>query len=193
MATVLPPAPLNRPRTLVVGTAFITSAVLMFFGCLFAIYFSIRSDTMAWGMEWFPENAISLVPGGMNMATLTVSVATMAWAVYAVKNDDRVHAYLALILTALMGIAMINQTVFYYMDIALPIDHSEAALLLYVITGAHLVMVGVGVFWLGLLLLRAFGGQDTSRHRDLVSAASLYWYVMVFIYTFIWLFIYIGK
>ncbi|MBD35831.1 MAG: hypothetical protein CL512_03605 [Actinobacteria bacterium] len=193
MATVLPPAPLNRPRTLVVGTAFITSAVLMFFGCLFAIYFSIRSDTMAWGMEWFPENAISLVPGGMNMATLTVSVATMAWAVYAVNNDDRVHAYLALILTALMGIAMINQTVFYYMDIALPIDHSEAALLLYVITGAHLVMVGVGVFWLGLLLLRAFGGQDTSRHRDLVSAASLYWYAMVFIYTFIWLFIYIGK
>ena len=88
---------------------------------------------------------------------------------------------------------MINQTVFYYMDIALPIDHSEAALLLYVITGAHLVMVGVGVFWLGLLLLRAFGGQDASRHRDLVSAASLYWYVMVFIYTFIWLFIYIGK
>ena len=193
MATVLPPAPLNRPRTLVVGTAFITSAVLMFFGCLFAIYFSIRSDTMAWGMEWFPENAISLVPGGMNMATLTVSVATMAWAVYAVKNNDRVHAYLALILTALMGIAMINQTVFYYMDIALPIDHSEAALLLYVITGAHLVMVGVGVFWLGLLLLRAFGGQDTSRHRDLVSAVSLYWYAMVFIYTFIWLFIYIGK
>ena len=193
MATVLPPAPLNRPRTLVVGTAFITSAVLMFFGCLFAIYFSIRSDTMAWGMEWFPENAISLVPGGMNMATLTVSVATMAWAAYAVKNDDRVHAYLALILTALMGIAMINQTVFYYMDIALPIDHSEAALLLYVITGAHLVMVGVGVFWLGLLLLRAFGGQDTSRHRDLVSAASLYWNAMVFIYTFIWLFIYIGK
>ena len=193
MATVLPPAPLNRPRTLVVGTAFITSAVLMFFGCLFAIYFSIRSDTMAWGMEWFPETAISLVPGGMNMATLTVSVATMAWAVYAVKNDDRVHAYLALILTALMGIAMINQTVFYYMDIALPIDHSEAALLLYVITGAHLVMVGVGVFWLGLLLLRTFGGEDTSRHRDLVSAASLYWYAMVFIYTFIWLFIYIGK
>ena len=193
MATALPPAPLDRPRTLVVGTAFITSAVLMFFGCLFAIYFSVRSDAMAWGMEWFPENAISLVPGGMNMATLTVSVATMAWAVYAVKNDDRIHAYLALILTALMGIAMINQTVFYYMDIALPIDHSEAALLLYVITGAHLVMVGIGVFWLGLLLLRAFGGQDTSRHRDLVSAASLYWYVMVFIYMFIWLFIYIGK
>ena len=193
MATILPPAPLNRPRTLMVGTAFITSAALMFFGCLFSIYFSIRSDTLAWGMEWFPENAISLVPGGMNMATLTISVATMGWSVYAVKNDDRIHAYLALILTALMGVAMINQTVFYYMDIGLPIDHSEAALLLYVITGAHLVMVGVGVFWLGLLLLRAFGGQDTSRHRDLVSAASLYWYAMVFIYIFIWLFIYIGK
>ena len=118
MATVLPPAPLNRPRTLVVGTAYFTSAVLMFFGCLFAIYFSVRSDAMAWGMEWFPENAISLVPGGMNMATLTVSVATMAWAVYAVKNDDRIHAYLALILTALMGIAMINHCLLYTSDAA---------------------------------------------------------------------------
>jgi heme/copper-type cytochrome/quinol oxidase subunit 3 len=92
-----------------------------------------------------------------------------------------------------MGIAMINQTVFYLNDIALPVDYSISTTLLFTIVGAHMVMVGVGVLWLGVLLLRALGGQDTSRHRDLVSAAALYWYASVAVYSVIWIGIYIGK
>jgi heme/copper-type cytochrome/quinol oxidase subunit 3 len=88
---------------------------------------------------------------------------------------------------------MVNQTAFYFADIGLPIDASEAATLLFVIVGSHLVMVAVGVVWLGLLLLRALGGQDTSRHRDLVSAAALYWYAVVAVYSVIWIGIYIAK
>jgi heme/copper-type cytochrome/quinol oxidase subunit 3 len=192
-AVTLPPASPTRPRTLVIGSALGTGAVLMFFGALFGLYFSRRADTMAWGSEWFPEGAIQLVPGGMNMATMALSTVTMAWAVYAVVNDDRIHSYLAMFLTAVMGIAMINQTVFYFNDIGLPIDHSEATTFLFVIVGAHMAMVGVGVLWLGLLLLRALGGQDTSRHRDLVSAAALYWYAAVAVYVVIWYSIYIAK
>ncbi|MCP4850808.1 MAG: hypothetical protein GY900_03625 [Actinomycetia bacterium] len=88
---------------------------------------------------------------------------------------------------------MVNQTVFYFMDIGLPIDASEAATMLYVIVGSHLVMVAVGVLWLGMLLLRTLGGQDTNRHRDLVSAAALYWYATVAVYSVIWVGIYIAK
>ena len=44
-----------------------------------------------------------------------------------------------------------------------------------------------------LQLLRALGGQDTSRHRDLVSAAALYWYAVTAIYAVIWIGIYIAK
>jgi heme/copper-type cytochrome/quinol oxidase subunit 3 len=129
----------------------------------------------------------------MNMATMAVSAVTMGWAVHSVLNDDRVHAYLALALTAVMGIAMVNQTVFYIADIGLPIDTSQATTLMFVIVGSHLVMVSIGVLWLGLLLLRALGGQDTSRHRDLVSAAALYWYAATAIYAVIWIGIYIAK
>jgi heme/copper-type cytochrome/quinol oxidase subunit 3 len=129
----------------------------------------------------------------MNMATMAVSAVTMGWAVHSVLNDDRVHAYLALALTAVMGIAMVNQTAFYIADIGLPIDTSQATTLMFVIVGSHLVMVSIGVLWLGLLLLRALGGQDTSRHRDLVSAAALYWYAATAIYAVIWIGIYIAK
>ena len=192
MASTVPAAP-TRPRTLVIASAFGTGSVLMYFGGLFALYFSIRADALAWGSQWYPEGAIQLVPGGMNMATLAMSAITMAWAVQAVLNDDRVHAMIAMALTAVLGIAMVNQTVFYFMDIGLPIDASEAATMLYVIVGSHLVMVAVGVLWLGLLLLRTLGGQDTNRHRDLVSAAALYWYAAVAVYSVIWVGIYIAK
>ena len=193
MADSVVPAPPVRPSTLMVGTALATGAVVMFFAGLFAVYFSMRADTMAWGSEWFPEGAIQLSPGGMNMATLVVATVTMAWAVHSVAGNDRIHAYLALALTAVMGIAMINQTVFYFNDIGLPIDYSTSTTLLFTIVGAHLVMVGIGVLWVGLLLLRALGGQDTSRHRDLVSAAALYWYATVAVYAVMWVGIYIGK
>jgi len=192
MASTVPAAP-TRPRTLVIASAFDTGSVLMYFGGLFALYFSIRADALAWGSQWYPEGAIQLVPGGMNMATLAMSAITMAWAVQAVLNDDRVHAMIAMALTAVLGIAMVNQTVFYFMDIGLPIDASEAATMLYVIVGSHLVMVAVGVLWLGMLLLRTLGGQDTNRHRDLVSAAALYWYAAVAVYSVIWVGIYIAK
>ena len=193
MADPVIPAPPVRPSTLMVGTTLATGAVVMFFAGLFAVYFSMRADTMAWGSEWFPEGAIQLSPGGMNMATLVVATVTMAWAVHSVAGNDRIHAYLALALTAVMGIAMINQTVFYFNDIGLPIDYSTSTTLLFTIVGAHLVMVGIGVLWVGLLLLRALGGQDTSRHRDLVSAAALYWYATVAVYAVMWVGIYIGK
>ena len=192
MADMTPTAP-TRPRSLVVASAFGTGAVLAYFGGLFGIYFSIRADAMAWGTQWFPEGAIELAPGGMNMATMAVSAITMGWAVHSVLKDDRVHAYLALALTAVMGIAMVNQTAFYIADIGLPIDTSQATTLMFVIVGSHLVMVSVGVLWLGLLLLRALGGQDTSRHRDLVSAAALYWYAVNAVYAVIWVGIYIAK
>ena len=192
MADMTPTAP-TRPRSLVVASAFGTGAVLAYFGGLFGIYFSIRADAMAWGTQWFPEGAIELAPGGMNMATMAVSAITMGWAVHSVLNDDRAHAYLALALTAVMGIAMVNQTAFYIADIGLPIDTSQATTLMFVIVGSHLVMVTVGVLWLGLLLLRSLGGQDTSRHRDLVSAAALYWYAVTAIYAVIWIGIYIAK
>ena len=192
MADMTPTAP-TRPRSLVVASAFGTGAVLAYFGGLFGIYFSIRADAMAWGTQWFPEGAIELAPGGMNMATMAVSAITMGWAVHSVMNDDRVHAYLAMAVTAVMGIAMVNQTAFYIADIGLPIDTSQATTLMFVIVGSHLVMVSVGVLWLGLLLLRALGGQDTSRHRDLVSAAALYWYAVNAIYAVIWVGIYIAK
>ena len=87
---ISPPLP-SRPRTLVTGAVLGSIASVMFFAGLLAIYFSMRADAIAWGSEWFPEGAIQLVPGGMNMATMSLSVITMAWAVRSVSLLSLIH------------------------------------------------------------------------------------------------------
>lgn len=208
MATVteplaLPAAPeLPRPRTLLVGTAFATAASVMVFIGLFGVYFAERSAVLEGspeatrGTAWIKTGTISLVPGGMMMTTMALSVVTMAWAVYAIRRYDRPRAYLALGLTALFGVSVINQTVFYYKSMGLTIvgeDASLQGLLIFTITGAHLVMVAAGVIFLGLMAFRALAGQYSSRQADGVMAASIYWYAIVAVYTVIYFGIYVAK
>src|SRR5262245_8065289 len=113
-AALPPAAPLPRPRTLFVGTAFATAAVLMYFAGLFGVYLQQPSASLAEGNAWLPKGTIPLPPGSMMMVTMVMSAVTMQWAVYAIARDDRMRSYLALGLTALFGVAVINQTVYLY-------------------------------------------------------------------------------
>ena len=190
---VLPAPPATRPRTLVIGTALATGAMLMLFAGLFGVYYSARDQAHAAGTAWFPEGAISLVPGGMMMMTLAMSVITVQWAVHAMARNDRGHAVLALAVTALFGVAVINQQVFYWKDMGLAIDESKAALLMWVITGTFVTMLVVGMAFMAFMAIRAFGSQDPSRHTDGMVAAAIFWYALVLVYFVIWYGIYISK
>lgn len=184
-----PAAPLHRPRTLLIGTLFATAGTLAYFAALFGIYYAERSAAES----WFPEGAISLVPGTMMFWTLVMSCATIQWAAYAIANGARTQSYLALAVTALLGVAVINQTIFYYLDMGLAIDESRAALLMYVITGSHLAMLGAAIVFVLLMAIRALAGQYAGRQSDGIVAATIYWYAMVAVYFVIWIGIYIAK
>lgn len=188
-----PPAELPRPRTLVVGTALGTGAVLAFFAVLLGIYLETRSDALAAGDTWIPEGTISLVPGGMMAITMALSVVTMQWAVYSIARDDRTHAYLALGLTALFGVAVINQTVFLYNQMGFVIGEGVPALLIYVITGSHLAMLVAAIIFVGLMAFRALAGQYTSRQTDGITSAAVFWDATVVVYAAIYYAIYIVK
>jgi heme/copper-type cytochrome/quinol oxidase subunit 3 len=188
-----PPAEPPRPRTLLVGTAFATAATLMFFAGLFSLYLQRRSDALAAGREWIGEGVISLVPGGMMMTTMAMSAVTMQWAVYAIARDDRPRAYLALGLTGLFGVAVINQTVYLYTTMELVVSETLPALLIYLITGAHLVMLVVAIVFVALMAFRALAGQYSGRQADGVAAAAMFWHATVVVYALVYYGIYITK
>ncbi len=130
------------------------------------------------------------------MITLVMSLVTVQWAVHAGKVRDRGHAYLALALTLLFGVAHIVQMGYLFTEWGLPLNGEDAtmqAALIFTVIGAHLAMVVGALVFLVLMFLRSLGGQFTGHDVEGLSAAALYWYVTVALFTVIWYGILIVK
>lgn len=193
LALAAPPAP-RRPRVLLVGAAFGAVASALVVLTMLAVYLQVRGDRLADGVRALPEEVVlPLTPGNMGMLTLAMAAITVAWLTNALRNDDRIHAYLALGLSILLGVAYINAIVYLYTQLAMPLTLTGTSGLLYAVTGAHLVMTVVGLFFLAVMGFQALGGQLTGRDAEGMSAAALYWYVTVAVYVAVWYGIYITK
>lgn len=193
----VPPAPSRRPRVLLVGTTLASAASIALFAGLLAAYFAVRADFLAGGGEtWLPQGStIPLAPGNMTMVTLAMSLVTVQWAVHAGKLRDRGHAYMALALTLLLGVAHVVQIAFLWTQWELPLNGEPTmqAVLLFTILGLHIAMVAGALIFLALMFLRSLGGQFTGRDVEGLSAAALYWYVTVGIFVVLWYGILIVK
>jgi heme/copper-type cytochrome/quinol oxidase subunit 3 len=190
-----PPAPVQRPRVLVVAAGFASVATAMYFLSLLGVYLAMRSQTIRNGNDWIPsDNAPPLTQPNIMMFTLLISIVTMQWAVWAIKNDDRVNTYLALGVTLLFGVSFVNMAAYLYSVMGFDISSKSAvAVLIYAITGSHVVMIIAAMVFVGLMAFRALGGQFTSRQHDGISAAALFWHTNVFVFFLIYLVIYITK
>jgi cytochrome c oxidase subunit 3 len=192
-ATPTPP-PLQRPRVLMIGTVFASAAVLTFFAGLLGIYLTRRAELISAGDAWLPkEVVIPLQQPNMMMFTLIISCVTIQWAVYSVARNDRKNTYLALAVSLVFGIAIINMASYLYSLMALDISANQQAVLIYTITVGHLIMLIGAMIYVGLMAVRALGGQETGRQHDGISAAALFWYANVLVFFLIWLAIYVTK
>lgn len=194
-AHVLPPAPpVARPRVITVGTAFAAAASVMVFIGMLGVYLLSRSEVVASGSAWLPQGAkIPLQQPNTIFITLLMSVVAIHWAVNAIAKNDRVNAYLAMGLTLALGLAVIVMTSYLWTLMALDIQSGLQGVLIYTITGGHVVMLGIAMIFTALMAFRALGGQFDSRQHDGVAAAALYWDAMVFVYALIWIIIYVTK
>jgi cytochrome c oxidase subunit 3 len=187
------PAP-ARPRVLLLGSSLASGSAAMVVFTLVAIYARLRADVIAGGDKWLPKGAnIQLTPGNMGFVTLLMSAVTVAWAVYSLRTDDRLHAYLAFGLSILLGVAYVPTVVYGWQQLGIGVASSTQALLIYTITGLHVAMTGVGLLFLVVMGFRALGGQLTGRAAEGANAAALYWYVTVAVYGVVWYAITITK
>jgi heme/copper-type cytochrome/quinol oxidase subunit 3 len=191
----LPPAPpVQRPRVLVVGAAFASAAAVMVFIGLIGIYLAERADTLATSDTWLPKGlTIPLQQPNTMLFTLFMSVVTMQWAVSAVSKDDRVNSYLALGVTLVFGFATIVMTTYLWSLMGADITANVQSVLIYTITGAHLLMLVIAMIFVALMGFRALAGGFTSRQHDGITAAALFWYATVAVYVLIWISIYVTK
>lgn len=190
-----PLAPPTRPRVLLIGTTLACAGIAMAFAGLLGLYAEARATVVREGGTWIPKDVhIDLTPFNVAFAGLVISLVVLHWAVYAVGNDDRPRAYLALGLTALLGASYINSVAFSYTQMGFTVnDPTGVGILVYAISGLHLAMAGAGVIYIGLMAFRTLGGRYSARDREGITAALIYWYVTVAIYAVIWFTIFVTK
>lgn len=192
----VPDAPPRRPRTTLIGTAFAAAGSGVLILSVLGIYLSVRAQFLADGETWLPEGAtIPLSPGNMGMATLLMSAVTMQWAVHAATHRDRPHSYLALGTTMLLGIAHVTQMIYLFTQWNVPLngETTTQGVLLFTVLGLHLTMVVAGLVYILLMTIRSLGGQFTGRDAEGLSAASLYWYVTIAVYSVLWIAVLVMK
>jgi len=191
----LPPAPVvQRPRVLVVGAAFAAAATVIVFIGMIGIYLAQRAHTVAGGDTWLPQGlTIPLQQPNTMLFTLAMSVVTMQWAVSAVANDDRVNSYLALGITLVFGFATIVMTTYLWGLMGANVSANAQSVLIYTITGGHILMLVIAMIFVALMAFRALAGGFNSRQHDGITAAAIFWYAMVAVYVLIWISIYVTK
>jgi heme/copper-type cytochrome/quinol oxidase subunit 3 len=189
-----PPPVVGRPRVLLVGTAFASAASVMLILGLLGVYLNQRALGRLHGGTWLPQAVhIPLTQPNVMLFTLLMSSATIQWAVWAIKNDDRRHVYLAIGVSQLLAFAFLNQTAYLYSLMGLDVHANPQSVLIYTVTGAQLAMLVAAMVFVLLMGFRALAGQFTSRQHDGIAAAAIYWHTAVAVYMLIWFAIYVTK
>jgi cytochrome c oxidase subunit 3 len=192
----LPPAPAPAPRRqLFVGTALACSAGTMLFGGMIALWLRFRKAAATNGQLWIPKK-ISIPEVASNMMLLSfIGICIFAqWAVYSAKREDKRHVGMALLLTGLLGIAVINAQVAVYTQMELPIraaDGNPYGVMFYAITGTFLAFMIIGVVFSFVTGFRYLGGRI--REREIVTAHAIYWYFAAAAFSMLWFVVYVTK
>jgi cytochrome c oxidase subunit III len=189
-----PPRPVERPRVTAVGTLMVSAGVAMYFAGLLGIYLTQR---VAVGRDvWLADVNLPLTSPNMMIVTLGLSCVPMQWALWAVARNDRSNAYVALGLTTLFGVAVINSHYWLYQQMGLGIADADLgiqAVLIYAISGSFIALLVSAMVYLAVVTFRTLGGQYGPHQHDAVTGAAIYWYVMVAIFAVIWLAVYVTK
>jgi heme/copper-type cytochrome/quinol oxidase subunit 3 len=188
----LVPPPPARPNVLVVATLLASAAVLAGYLALIAVYLGERAATLAEGSEWLPQGAIGLTTPNLMLTGFGLSLVFMHWSVQAIGNDDRRHAWLALALVLVVGAFYFTGTAFMFNQSGLAVA-SPVGGLVYAAVGAHLAITGAGLAYAGVMAFRTLGGQYSSKDREGLVSATVFWWVVSITYAVLWYAIYITK
>ena len=193
MTQALPAVPAAPPRRqLFVGTALAGVATLMLIGGMLAIWILQRQRALDAGELWVPRGIeIPGVPTNVMLIGIWALCIFAQWASWSARRADRPHTAVALGLTAVMAIAIINAQAYVYNQMELPIAETGYAGMFYAITGTMTALMVVGLAFTGVATFRFLGGR--MQDREVVAAHALYWYILAIAFSAMWLIVYVTK
>jgi cytochrome c oxidase subunit III len=188
----LPAAPAPEPRRqLLVGASLTSVAIAMLVGGMLAVWALQRTRAIDAGESWLPRGVtIPEVPTNVMLIAFVPLCVFAQWAVWSATRDDRGHTLLALGLTGLMVLMIVNAQAYVYQEIGLGVADGAYASMFYAVTGMFVALMLAGLIFTVIVAFRQFGGRVDS---ELLVAHALFWYVMSAAYAAIWFVVYVLK
>ena len=201
MTLALPQAADRSPRRQVlVATSIASSAMVMMVAGMLAVWMKFRaaaptrtsSDGLYQIKDWLPKDiAIPEVAANTIFVTFFVACLMAQWAVYSAKRNDARHRSLALLITSVIGVAIINAQVAVWSQMGIGVRDGAYQTMFYAITGTVVVLVAIGIAFSVATYFRPVGGR--SDDLQVVTAHALYWYVLTAAFTAVWFLVYVQK
>ncbi len=159
---------------LAVGTTVWLASELMFFGGLFASYFTIRAADTGW-----PGPGVHLATGrdGAFTAVLVASSGTMQWAVHLLAGGQRRRAQRWVVLTVALGAVFLANQGAEWATLTLRPGTSAFGSLFFIMTGFHGLHVALGlVAMIGLLVRLGTAGAADTGAEPAAEVITYYWH-----------------
>ncbi len=130
----------------------------------------------------------------LNTLILLTSGATVTWAHWGLKRDNRKQLILGLFLTVALGFSFVALQAYEYGH---AITHMNLTLgsgiygsVFYMLTGFHGFHVTVGSIMLLVILFRSMAGHFTPKHHFAFEGVSWYWHFVDVVWLGLFIFVY---
>lgn len=192
------------------GMAWFIFSEVMFFSALFGVLFYSRIFTVpalgdtdllwpnfegAWPTagpgvkEEFAPMAAWGIPA-LNTLILLSSGATVTWAHWGLKKNNRLQLKIGLILTILLGTLFLALQIHEYTSATFTFKTGIYGATFYILTGFHGAHVTLGAIMLAVILGRVFAGHFTPDRHFAFEAVSWYWHFVDVVWLLLFVFVY---
>lgn len=126
----------------------------------------------------------------INTLILLSSGATVTWALWGLKNDNRLQIKIGLALTLLLGASFLILQAHEYRSADFSLGTGIYGATFYLLTGFHGAHVTLGAIMLGVILGRVYAGHFTNDHYFAFEAVSWYWHFVDVVWLMLFVFVY---
>jgi cytochrome c oxidase subunit 3 len=184
------------------GMALFIASEVMFFAAWFWAFFdaSLFADEAAqvWrteftGSTWPPRGVETFDPFHLpllNTLVLLTSGATVTWAHHALREGNKRHLVLGLLVTVILGALFSSIQAFEYSRAPFGFADGIYSSTFFMATGFHGAHVIIGTIFLLVCLGRAYAGHFRPDHHFGFEAAAWYWHFVDVVWLFLFTFVY---
>jgi cytochrome c oxidase subunit 3 len=161
------------PAPILFGTILFLASELLFFGGLFAAYFTLRSETSPW-----PPAGVELDTRLAAVATalLIVSSGTLHLGLRAGATGSRQTMRRCVIVTIVLGVGFLAIQIRDYRTVDFHVSTHAYGTMYYAMTGLHWLHVAAGVVLLTVIVGRMAQGAYREGRLEGAHAIAYYWH-----------------